>query len=145
MQRTRTIFTSSHPRETEAVGEFIGRAAGLGWVVGVSGEVGSGKTVLVKGIARGLGVTDTVHSPAFALVHEYGGGRLPLFHLDLFRLETVEQIIRAGLEEYWRPAGVSVIEWAERWTGWKPDEYRLVVLEVTGELERRISYDYPGA
>jgi tRNA threonylcarbamoyladenosine biosynthesis protein TsaE len=145
MQPTRTTFTSHSPRETEAAGEIIGRAARPGWVIGVGGELGAGKTELVKGVARALGVTDRVHSPTFALVHEYRGGRWPLFHLDLFRLDTPEQIIRAGLAEYWQPAGVSVIEWAERWTGWMPDDYRRVFIEVTGDTERRIAYDHPGA
>jgi len=145
MQHTRTPFTSHGPQETAAIGEIIGRAASRGWVIGLSGELGAGKTELVKGIARGLGVTDRVRSPTFSLVHEYQGGRWPLFHLDLFRLNTAEQIIGAGLEEYWQPAGVSVIEWAERWTGWTPADYRRVVIDVTGETERRIAYDHPGA
>ena len=71
----------------------------------------------MKGLARGLGVTARVHSPTFTLVNEYAGGRLRLFHLDLYRLETRGQILAAGLEEYLQPDGVAVIEWAERiWT-----------------------------
>ena len=68
----------------------------------------------MKGIARGLGVTAQVHSPTFTLVNEYDGGRLRLFHLDLYRLETHRQMVSAGLEEFLQPDGVSVIEWAER-------------------------------
>src|SRR5207245_7310653 len=70
-----------------------------------------------KGLARGLGITARVHSPTFALVNIYTGGRLKLFHLDLYRLETREQILAAGLAESLEPAGVTVIEWAERWFG----------------------------
>src|SRR5262249_11140875 len=72
---------------------------------------------LVKGIAQGLGITGPVHSPSFALVNVYSDGRMPLFHLDLYRLDTIEQILAAGLEEYLQPEGVTVIEWAERWFG----------------------------
>ena len=108
---------SHSPTETEALGETWGRAAESGWVIGLSGDLGTGKTQLVKGLARGLGVTARVHSPTFALINVYAGGRLPLFHLDLYRLDTPEQILAAGLEEYLQPAGVTVIEWAERWFG----------------------------
>jgi tRNA threonylcarbamoyladenosine biosynthesis protein TsaE len=101
--------------ETEALGEAWGRAAMSGWVIALVGDLGAGKTQLVKGIARGLGITTRVHSPTFTLVNIYSGGRLALYHLDLYRLETREQIIAAGLEEYLSPAGVAVIEWAERW------------------------------
>jgi tRNA threonylcarbamoyladenosine biosynthesis protein TsaE len=105
---------SHSPDETEALGESWGRIAQPGMVIGLSGELGAGKTQLVKGLARGLGITTRVHSPTFALVNHYSGGRLPLFHLDLYRLDTPEQIAAAGLEEYLQAGGVTVIEWAER-------------------------------
>src|SRR3989441_3966550 len=112
------VTSISHsPAETMALGETWGRAAESGLVIGLSGELGAGKTQLVKGLARGLGSRQPVHSPTFALVNIYRGGRLTLFHLDFYRLETREQIIAAGLEEYFQPAGVTVIEWAERWFG----------------------------
>lgn len=107
---------SHSPEETIALGEHWGREAGAGWVIGLTGDLGAGKTQLVRGLARGLGVTARVHSPTFVLVNEYGGGRLPLFHLDLYRLETAAAIAAAGLEEYGaKPEGVVVIEWVERW------------------------------
>jgi tRNA threonylcarbamoyladenosine biosynthesis protein TsaE len=115
-------FISHSPEETEALGETWGRAAQSGLVIGLTGELGAGKTQLVKGLARGLGVTARVHSPTFTLVNVYAGGRLTLFHLDLYRLETRAQFIAAGLEEYLRPDGVTVIEWAERL--FEPDEGR---------------------
>ncbi len=115
-------FISHSPAETESLGELLGREAQRGLVFALSGDLGAGKTQLVKGIARGLGVTSRVHSPTFTLVNEYGGGRLRLFHLDLYRLETRAEILGAGLEEYLQPEGVAVIEWAERMTN---DEWRM--------------------
>src|SRR6476659_5233597 len=94
--------------ETEALGETWGREATPGLVIGLSGDLGTGKTQLTKGIARGLGITDKILSPTFALVNEYRSGRLPMFHLDLYRLDKREQIVGAGLEEYLtKPAGVT--------------------------------------
>lgn len=146
-----TVITHSAD-ETEALGEAWGREAERGWVIGLTGELGAGKTQLVKGLARGLGVTTRVHSPTFTLVNEYGGGRLLLFHLDLYRLETREQIIGAGLEEFLQPDGVTVIEWAERLKEelrMKNEEsarpVRRVNIEVLGETERRITYEDAGA
>ncbi len=141
-------FISHSPEETVALGEAWGRAATSGLVIGLSGDLGAGKTQLAKGIARGLGVPGRVHSPTFTLVNEYSGGRLPLFHVDLYRLETPEQIIAAGLEGYFYPAGVSVIEWAERWPGDFKSQVsnskfkcRNVRIEAVGETERRITYE----
>ena len=147
---------SRSPAETAQLGELWGRQAQAGCVVGLTGDLGAGKTELVKGIARGLGVVDRVHSPTFALIHQYNGGRLPLFHLDLYRLDTREQIVGAGLEQYLsRPKGVAVIEWAERWFDEIQDcasqvssfrsRCRRVRMEVINETERRISYEDFGA
>src|SRR5579859_3007254 len=109
------VTSISHkPAETEALGESWGRQAAAGLVIGLTGELGAGKTQLVKGLARGLGITARVHSPTFALIHVYPGGRLQLFHLDSYRLDSPEQFLGAGLGEYLRPDGVAVIEWAER-------------------------------
>ena len=146
---------SHSPEETAALGESWGRAARPGWVLGLSGDLGAGKTQLVKGLARGLGLTARVHSPTFALVNEYAGGRLPLSHLDLYRIDTKEQIRSAGLEEYLRPRGVTVIEWVERWfepassSGFQVSSfaagYRHVRIETLTETERRIAYEDFGA
>jgi len=143
-------FISHSPAETEALGESLGRTAERGLVIGLSGDLGAGKTQLVKGLARGLDITTRVHSPTFTLVNEYSGGRLRLFHLDLYRLETREQIIVAGLEEYLQPDGVAVIEWAERWAdcGLQIADcglFRRAAIEVLGETERRITYEDFGA
>jgi tRNA threonylcarbamoyladenosine biosynthesis protein TsaE len=168
-----TIISHS-PAETAALGEQWGRAAESGLVIGLSGDLGAGKTQFVKGLARGLGIAGRVHSPTFALVNIYSGGRLTLFHLDLYRLETQERIAAAGLEEYLRPEGVTVIEWAERWfDGVQSPKSKVqgpeagvsvagaasgrragdcaphliwVEIEVLSETERRITYDdNPGA
>ena len=138
---------SHSPAETEALGESWGRVAQSGLVIALSGDLGAGKTQLVKGLARGLGITTRVHSPTFTLVNEYGGGRLPLFHLDLYRLETRAQILSAGVEEYLTPNGVTVIEWAERLMNdeLQMTNVRRVNLEVITETERRIVYEDFGA
>jgi tRNA threonylcarbamoyladenosine biosynthesis protein TsaE len=142
-------FISHSPAETESLGERWGRAAQPGLVIGLSGDLGAGKTQLVKGLARGLGITARVHSPTFTLVNEYGGGRRRLFHLDLYRLETRGQMVSAGLEEFLQPDGVAVIEWAERLEDgrWKMEDGKIikVKIEILNETERRIIYDDFGA
>jgi tRNA threonylcarbamoyladenosine biosynthesis protein TsaE len=163
------VTSISHsPAETAAFGEQWGRVAESGLVIGLCGELGAGKTQWVKGLAVGLGIAARVHSPTFALVNIYNGGRLTLYHLDLYRLETREQILAAGLEEYLTPEGVTVIEWAERWFGvvqslesrvqspkskvqspglaevGRAEGLRMVQIEVLSETERRISYEDTG-
>jgi tRNA threonylcarbamoyladenosine biosynthesis protein TsaE len=141
------IFISHSPRETESLGERFGRAARRGLVIALTGDLGAGKTQFVKGLARGLGVGARVQSPTFALVNEYGGGRLKLFHLDLYRLDTRAQVLSAGLEEYWAPDGVCVVEWAERLAdcGLQIADWKTVKIEIVTELERKIVYDDIGA
>jgi tRNA threonylcarbamoyladenosine biosynthesis protein TsaE len=144
-------FISHSATETESLGEAWGREARSGWVIGLSGDIGAGKTQLVKGLARGLGVTERVHSPTFALVNQYTTGRLPLFHLDLYRLETPEQIRSAGLEDFLQPDGVTVVEWVERWAtevqSLKSNaqssgvRFREARIESINENERRITYE----
>jgi tRNA threonylcarbamoyladenosine biosynthesis protein TsaE len=140
-------FISHSPAETESLGEKFGRAAQNGLFVALSGEFGAGKTQFVKGLARGLGISARVHSPTFTLVNEYGGGRLKLFHLDLYRLETRGEILSAGIGEFLQPDGVAVIEWAERIYDLRFTIYDLkkVQIEILNESERRIVYDNFGA
>ncbi len=144
-----SIITHSS-EETQAVGEKWGRVAESGWVIGLSGDLGAGKTQLVKGFALGLGISDKISSPTFALVNEYSSGRLPLFHLDLYRLDTREQIVAAGLEDYlFQVRGVSIVEWIERWAAGTREPaarpmgklFRSVTIEQLGETERRITYE----
>jgi tRNA threonylcarbamoyladenosine biosynthesis protein TsaE len=142
-------FISHSPADTEALGEKLGRAAQRGWVIALNGDLGAGKTQFVRGLARGLDCAGRVHSPTFTLVNEYGGGRLKLFHLDLYRLETPTQILSAGIEEYLQPDGVAVIEWAERLEDgrWKMEDGEKLVcvkIEIVSETERKIIYDDSG-
>jgi len=147
------VFTSNSVAETEAFGESMGRSVLSGTVIGLTGDLGAGKTALVRGLARGLGVTGRVHSPTFALLNEYPGGRLPLVHLDLYRLETPEQVAGAGLEEYLtHPAGVAVVEWIERWLGHTESgdlpgggTLRRLYLSAASDTRRDIAYDNAGA
>ncbi len=141
-------FISHSAAETESLGEKLGSPAKSGTVFALSGELGAGKTQFVKGLARGLGISARIHSPTFTLVNEYGGGRLKLFHLDLYRLETPAQIESAGLGDYLQPDGVSVIEWAERLgpiVKQRPGKWILIKFEMLSELERKIIYDDSGA
>jgi tRNA threonylcarbamoyladenosine biosynthesis protein TsaE len=144
-------FTSNSPEQTQALGEEWGRSATSGLVIWVGGDLGAGKTQLAKGLARGLGFAGRVHSPTFALINQYEGGRLPLYHLDLYRLQNEGEILSAGLEEYFRPQGITLVEWAERWVGEQslaemtPPQPgfkgRLVRIEVPDENSRRIIYE----
>ena len=125
------------------LGEAWGRVAATGDVIALRGDLGAGKTQWVKGLARGLGFLGRVQSPTFAIANIYEGGRWPLYHLDLYRLETPEQLFSAGLEDYLRPVGVTVIEWAERWdvlgrSGQKG--VRWVEFATLSDHERRITY-----
>jgi tRNA threonylcarbamoyladenosine biosynthesis protein TsaE len=149
----KSILTNS-PEETAALGEAWAQEAMPGWTIALCGDLGMGKTQLVKGLARGLGITARIASPTFALVNEHTTGRVPLFHLDLYRLDTLEQIISAGLDEYFfTQRGVTVVEWAERW--WQPisnSEFRVpnsklrwVTITAPSETQRCIEYEDFGA
>ena len=139
---------TNSPEETLALGREWGRQAEPGWVIGLTGDLGAGKTQLVKGIAQGLGITSPILSPTFALVHQYAEGRVPLAHLDLYRLDTPSQVIGAGLEQFiYDPTIVVVIEWVERWFGGGQPSlsgaswYRSVKIETLGETTRRILHE----
>ena len=134
-----TIISNS-PEETLVIGEAWATEAKTGWVIGLDGDLGAGKTQLVKGIARGLDIAEPVNSPTFTLVCEYEG-TMKLNHLDFYRLQNDDQIIAAGLEPYFSPDGVTVIEWFSRWTGPRLGKFRRATLTQTGENERRIEYE----
>jgi len=122
---------------TRAVGLILGRAAQPGDVVCLFGELGAGKTQLAKGIAAGLGVTDTVSSPSFVLMAEYEG-RLQLFHIDLYRLADAADALAGGLVDDRQAAGVTVIEWAERLGERLPASRLDVRIDGTGDDPRRL-------
>jgi tRNA threonylcarbamoyladenosine biosynthesis protein TsaE len=105
--------TLHSPTETVRFGELLGQTALPNDILWLSGELGAGKTELTRGVAQGLESSSPVSSPSFALVHEYTGGRLPLYHLDLYRLDATAAL-DLGLEEYLEVEGVAVVEWGER-------------------------------
>ncbi|NIR50539.1 tRNA (adenosine(37)-N6)-threonylcarbamoyltransferase complex ATPase subunit type 1 TsaE [candidate division KSB1 bacterium] len=104
---------SNSAEETENIGEVFAESLKSGDVVALFGELGSGKTTFIKGVCRGLEVSDDVTSPTFTLIHEYSG-RLPVYHLDFYRLEDPREIWELGCEEYFYGEGVSLVEWANR-------------------------------
>ena len=102
---------TNNPEATEALGEKLGREARAGQIYCLSGDLGVGKTVFTKGFAKGLGITEHVTSPTFAIVNEYEG-RLPLYHFDVYRIEEPEEMEEIGYEEYFYGQGVCLVEWA---------------------------------
>ena len=117
-------------------------------MLGLVGDLGAGKTQFVKGFAAGLGITERVHSPTFTLVNEYRSGRIPCYHLDLYRLDTAEQILGAGLEQYFAPGnGITLLEWFDRARDGISVAERCVIvyLKASGENEREIAYEDPRA
>jgi tRNA threonylcarbamoyladenosine biosynthesis protein TsaE len=134
-------FTSNSPEETQSLGEQWGRAARPGQIIGLSGDLGAGKTQFVKGIARGLGISRLIQSPTFALLNLYPEGRLPLAHMDLYRLENLQQIVSAGLEDYLSTDGLTVIEWAERWPELQSQKNFLAMqIENIDATQRRFTF-----
>jgi tRNA threonylcarbamoyladenosine biosynthesis protein TsaE len=113
--------TISHsPGETFELGRRIGATLRGGEVLALDGELGAGKTQFVKGLAAGLGHDSDVTSPTFTLIHEYTGGRLPLYHFDFYRIESEDEAIRAGLDDYLGGSGVLAIEWAGKFPALLP-------------------------
>lgn len=137
----RKVFNTKRPKETIEFGERLARELGPGDCLALVGELGAGKTTLIKGIARGLGISEAeVLSPTFVLVREYRGGRLPLYHVDAYRITKPEELREIGLEEYlWSQEGVTVIEWADRVRESIPHCCIEIKLELVSPLKRRIS------
>ncbi|MDQ7030329.1 MAG: tRNA (adenosine(37)-N6)-threonylcarbamoyltransferase complex ATPase subunit type 1 TsaE [Ardenticatenia bacterium] len=132
---TLSVLTRS-PAATRRLGFLVGRLAQPGHVVLLSGPLGVGKTLFVQGVAAGLGIPDVVRSPSFTLINEYHTGRLPLYHVDLYRLTGADELTTIGLEEYLeRHDGVIAVEWPERAAGQLPTEALHVRLESTEEGE----------
>lgn len=134
------VFITKGPEETVALGERLARELRPGACLALVGELGAGKTTLIKGLARGLGIPEEeVLSPSFVLVREYRQGRLPLFHVDAYRLTKPEELGEIGLEEYLLSDGITVIEWADRVPQAILPSCLKVKLEILSENERRIS------
>ena len=132
-------MTISHSaEETIAFGRQLAGSLRAGDVLALTGDLGAGKTCLVKGLAAGLNITHAVTSPTFTLIHEYRGGRLPLAHIDLYRLATASEAVNIGIEEYLSGAGVTVIEWAERIESLLPAQTKRIRLTALDETTRQI-------
>ncbi|HUT34769.1 MAG TPA: tRNA (adenosine(37)-N6)-threonylcarbamoyltransferase complex ATPase subunit type 1 TsaE [Planctomycetota bacterium] len=139
-----TLTTRSR-EETIALGRRLGRLLEAGDVVALRGPLGSGKTTLTKGLAEGLGVEEPrwVTSPTFVLVHQYEG-RLPVYHIDAYRLRGVADAEALGMEEMFFGDGVAIVEWAERIEPALPPERLDIVLAIAGEEERELSLQPAG-
>ena len=126
-------ITSHSPAETFAFGERIAATLRAGDVLALCGDLGAGKTHFVKGLAAGLGIATSVTSPTFTLIHEYPAGRLPLYHLDFYRLENEDDVLRIGFEEYLDAASVLAIEWADKFPALLPAHTRWLEFRVEGD------------
>jgi len=144
---SRPIAVETHsPDETLGLGRRIGRAARPGDVLALVGDLGSGKTVLAKGIAEGLGAAAAreVTSPTFVLCREYLGGRIPFYHLDAYRLRGAADLDGIGAAEILGGDGLAAVEWADRAPQALPQDHLEVRLEVTGPQERRLTFTAQG-
>jgi len=137
------VITSS-PAETERIGSLLGMCLEQGDVVALIGELGSGKTVLVRGIAEGMGADmREVASPSFTLVNEYAG-RVPMFHIDLYRLESDRDLYDIGYDDYVAGQGVAVVEWADRVPQSVPNHALKLILHYLDARRRRITFEPSG-
>ena len=136
-------FETHNPADTEALGGRLAARFQAGDVVGLTGELGAGKTCLVRGIARGLGVRQTVTSPTYTIIHEYVGRVMPLFHIDLYRLDRVAESLDIGIEGYLGGRGVTVVEWAEKIPALLPARTFQVRIDIVDESTRRIEVAAP--
>lgn len=139
MNEKELIFKSTSTEETMQFGKRLGMVLSPGDVVALAGELGAGKTTLVKGIVRGLGVTDmrAVKSPTFSLVHTYRG-RMPVYHFDAYRLKDSQEMLDIGSDEMIYGNGVALVEWADNVSGCLPQEYLKIMLTAVSENERSI-------
>ena len=132
------MFISDSAEATVAAGAACGRLAKVGDVFALTGDLGAGKTQFVKGFVAGLGSDAPVTSPTFTLVHEYTGGRCPVYHFDFYRLDAPAAVVGLGFDEYVDGDGVCVIEWADRFRELIPENARWISLRVKSETEREI-------
>ena len=123
-------FVAHSPAETERLGEKLAEKLTPGAVLAYRGELGAGKTAFTRGLARGLGYTDPVTSPTYTIVNEYLGGRLPLFHFDMYRLSSAEDLWDIGWEDYLDRGGVCAVEWSENVAEALPDAITVTIRKV---------------
>ncbi len=134
------IFITKSPAETRVVGKRLAQILKKGDVVGFFGELGSGKTTMIKGIAVGLEVGEVVKSPSFVIITQYAG-RLPVYHIDLYRLDRPTAVMEQELLEYFYSDGICLVEWADRARGILPDRAIKVTIAVLDSTDRKIDID----
>ena len=133
-------FISNSPTDTEHIAEQLASRLSGGEVIAFRGDLGMGKTCFVRGLSRGLGNTDLVTSPTFALMNEYHGGRLPLYHFDMYRVSGWEDLYSTGYFDYASSGGVLAVEWSENIEGALEDGNTIyIVFTRTGESNRTIT------
>jgi tRNA threonylcarbamoyladenosine biosynthesis protein TsaE len=133
-------LTSTSPEETVKIGQILSQCLLPGDLVNLNGTLGAGKTLLVKGIGQGLGIDPgAVTSPTFSIINEYEGTKFPLYHFDLYRLESDLDLEQVGYEEYFYGAGVTVVEWGDLFRHHLPEERLDIELESLGTEERKLT------
>ena len=132
------IKETSSPEETFAFARSLGEKAEAGQIYTLNGDLGAGKTVFAQGMAAGLGITDPVTSPTFTIVQEYAGGRLPLYHFDVYRIEEPEEMEEVGFDDYLYGDGICLIEWANLITEILPEN----IIQITIEKDLEKGFDY---
>ena len=133
-------FMTNSPQETERVGAALGAVLQPGTILAYQGDLGAGKTAFTRGLARGLGCAEQVTSPTYTIVNEYLSGRLPLFHFDMYRLRSEEDLWDIGWDDYLERGGVCAVEWSENVAGAMEDAV-IVRIEKLGEDTRRITIE----
>lgn len=133
-----TEYIMRSEADTAEFGKKLADELKEGDVLGLIGDLGTGKTTLTKYIAEGLGITETITSPTFTIVNEYHSGRLPLFHFDAYRLEAAGDAFEVGMEEYFDRGGISIIEWADMVAEILPEDAKLILMEYGEEEGERI-------
>ena len=131
-------FYSDSPRQTELIGEALGKILRPGAVIAYEGDLGAGKTAFTRGLARGLGATEQVTSPTYTIVNEYLSGRMPLFHFDMYRLASSDDLWDIGWEDYLERGGVCAVEWSENVAD-AMENAITVCIQKTGEESRKIT------
>ena len=144
MKFTVKEYYSSSPEETEALGEELGKQLCGGEVIAYRGGLGMGKTCFTRGLARGLGFGGDVTSPTFALINEYIGGRLPLYHFDMYRITGWDDLYSTGFFDYLETGGVIAAEWSENIENILPQGTVTVTFERIGDNSRKITVEKPG-